>query len=40
MDIHCDIIMSHDIVMRAYDDVTMHTEVARTIIYYVLLHQI
>ncbi len=33
-DIHCDIIMVHGIVMGVYHDVTMHTDVARTIIYY------
>ncbi len=31
--------MGHD-VMVAYHDVTMHTDVARTLIYYVLLHPI
>ncbi len=36
-DVHCDIIMGHDVVMCAYRDVTMHTDVARTLIYYVLL---
>ncbi len=34
--IHCDMIMGHDVVMGAYH-VTMHTDVARTLIYYVLL---
>ncbi len=36
-DVHCDIIMGHDIVMGTYHDVTMHINVARTLIYYVLL---
>ncbi len=39
-DIHCDIIMGHDIVMDTYRDVTVHTDVARTLIYYVLLSPI
>ncbi len=36
-DILCFITMSHDIVMGAYHGLTMHTDVARTLIYYVLL---
>ncbi len=36
-DVHCDIIMGHDLVMEAYHDVTMHADVARNLIYYVLL---
>ncbi len=36
-DVHCDIIMGHEVVMGAYHDVTMHTDVARTLIYYALL---
>ncbi len=39
-DVHCDIIMSHEVVMYAYNDVTMHTDVTRTLIYYVLLQLI
>ncbi len=39
-DVHCEIIMSHGIVMGTYHDVTMHTDVAMTLIYYVLLHPI
>ncbi len=35
-DVHCEIIMGHDIDMCAYHEVTMHTDVARTLIYYVL----
>ncbi len=34
-DVHCNIIMGHDIVMGAYHDDTMHTDVARILIYYV-----
>ncbi len=33
----CDIIMGHDIVMGTFHDVAMHSDVARTLIYYVLL---
>ncbi len=44
MDVHCEIIMGHSIVMGTYHDVTMHTnaasDVATTLIYYVLLHPI
>ncbi len=36
-DVYCDIIMGLGIVMGAYHDVTMHTDVAWTLIYYVLL---
>ncbi len=39
-DVHCEIIMSHDIVMGTYHDVTMHTDVVTTLIYYVLLNPI
>ncbi len=35
-DVHCEIIMGYGIVMGTYD-VTMHTDVATTRIYYVLL---
>ncbi len=34
-DVHCDI-MGHD-VMGTYPDATMHTDVARTLMFYVLL---
>ncbi len=36
-DVHCDIIMGHDVVMGTYHDVTMHTDVAKILIYYLLL---
>ncbi len=36
-DVHCEIIMGHGIVMDTHHDVTMHTDVATTLIYYVLL---
>ncbi len=39
-DDHCNIIMGHDVVMGIYHDVTMQTDVARILIYYVLLHPI
>ncbi len=39
-DVHCEIIMGHGIVMGTYHDVTMHTDVAMTLIYYVLLRPI
>ncbi len=39
-DVHCDIIMGYHIVIGAYHDVTMNTDVARTLIYYVLIHPI
>ncbi len=38
-DVHCDIIMDHDVI-GTYYDVTMQTDVARMLIYYVLLHPI
>ncbi len=31
-DVHCDIIMDHDVVMGTYHDVTIHTDVAGTLI--------
>ncbi len=31
-DVHCDILMDHDIVMGTYHNITMHTDVARTLI--------
>ncbi len=37
-DVHCDIIMGHDI--GTYHDVTMLTDVAGMLIYYVLIHPI
>ncbi len=39
-DVHCDITMGHNIVMGTYHDDIMHTDIARTLIYYVLLHPI
>ncbi len=39
-DVHCEIIMGHGTVMGTYHDVTMHTDVATTLIYYVLLRPI
>ncbi len=36
-DVQSDIIMGHEIGMGTYHDVTMHTDVTRTLIYYVLL---
>ncbi len=36
-DVHCEIIMGYGIVMGTYHDVTMHTDVVMTLIYYVLL---
>ncbi len=39
-DVHYEIIMGHSIVLGTYHDVTMHTDVAMTLIYYVLLCQI
>ncbi len=39
-DVHCEIIMSYGIAMGKYHDVTMHTDVAMTLIYYVLLNPI
>ncbi len=38
-DVHCDIIIGHDVIMGTYHDVTMQTDVAR-ILTYVLLHPI
>ncbi len=35
MDVHC-----HDVIMSVFDNVRIHTDVARTLTYYVLLHQI
>ncbi len=32
-DVHCDIIMGHDVIMGAYHDVTMHIDVARALIW-------
>ncbi len=37
-DVHCDIIMGYGVVMGSYHDITMHADVARTLIDYVLLH--
>ncbi len=37
---HCEIIMGHSIIVGTYHDVTMHTHVATTLMYYVLLHPI
>ncbi len=39
-DVHYEIMMGHSIVVGTYHDVTMHTDVAMTLIYYVLLHPI
>ncbi len=39
MSVHYDIIMGYDIVMGTYD-VTMHTDVTKTLSYYVLLRPI
>ncbi len=39
-DIHCDILLGHDAVKGTYHDVTMNTDVDRTLIYYVLLRPI
>ncbi len=38
--VHYDIIMGHDIVMGAYHYVTMHTNAARILTYYVLVRPI
>ncbi len=38
-DVHCDIIMGHDVVMGTYHDVTMQTDVA-SMLTYVLLHPV
>ncbi len=40
MYVHCDIIMGHDVIVGACRDVTMHADVAMTLIYYVLLRPI
>ncbi len=40
MDVHCEIIMGHGIVVGTYHDVTVHTDVATTLIYYVLIYPI
>ncbi len=44
MNVHCEIIMGHDIVMGKYHDLTMHTvsdtDVAQTLNFYILLCQI
>ncbi len=39
-DVHCEIIMGHSIIMGRYHEVTKHTDVAMTLIYYVLLRPI
>ncbi len=39
-DVHCDIIMGHDVVIGTYHDITMQTDVARMLIYYVLIRPI
>ncbi len=39
-DVHCNIIMGHDVVIGTYHDVTMQTDVARMLIYYVLIRSI
>ncbi len=39
-DVHCDIIMGHDVVIGTYHDVTTQTDVARMLIYYVLIRPI
>ncbi len=39
-DVHYEIIMGHSIVVGTYHNVTMHTDVAMTLIYYVLLRPI
>ncbi len=35
-DVHCEIIMDHDVAMSTYHYVTIHTDVARTLIYVLL----
>ncbi len=35
-DVHCEIIMGHDVAMGTCHDVTMHTDVTRTLIYVLL----
>ncbi len=37
---NCDIIMALDVVIGTYHDVTMHNNIARTFMYYTLLHPI
>ncbi len=37
-DVHCDIIIGHEVVMGTYHDITTHTDIAKTIIYYVTVH--
>ncbi len=39
-DVHYEIIMGHSIVVGTYHDLTMHTDVVMTLIYYVLLRPI
>ncbi len=39
-DVHYEIMKGHSIVVRTYHDVTMHTDVAMSLIYYVLLRPI
>ncbi len=39
-DVHCNIIMGYDVVIGTYHDVTMQTDVARMLIYYVLIRPI
>ncbi len=39
-DVHSEIIMGHSIVVGTYHDLTMHNDVAMTLIYYVLLRPI
>ncbi len=39
-DFHSEIIIGHSIVVGTYHDVTMHTDVPMTLIYYVLLRPI
>ncbi len=36
-DVHYEILMGHSIIVGTYHDATMHTDVAMTLIYYVLL---
>ncbi len=36
-DVHCDIIMGYHVAMGTYHDVTMQTNVDRSLVYYVLL---
>ncbi len=35
--VDCNIIIGHNVVMRRYHDVTMNTDVARMLIYYIVL---